>query len=206
MVVRNGLLVMLDSGPKYGYQLKMEFEHRTSNVWALNIGQVYTTLARLERDGLIEHLDSDAADSHQLYRITDLGRQEARMWFATPVDHGTPRRNELIMKVILSLDSGQDPRQVIQIQRAAAVKRLQEYTLLKTDVDTDSDLAWVIMLDSMLIETEAEVRWLDLVEARVVQSGRFSAENLADSPHFTAADARRTSASEPSKELKEAKR
>jgi len=197
---------MLDSGPKYGYQLKMEFEHRTNNVWALNIGQVYTTLARLERDGLIEHLNGDESDTHQLYQITDLGRREAREWFATPVDRGTPRRNELSMKVILSLCSGQDPRQVIQIQRAAAVKRLQEYTLLKTEIDTQSDLAWVIMLDSMLVETEAEVRWLDLVEARIIESGPLTVQNLADIPPLASADGCPVEAPDPTSELKGAPR
>jgi DNA-binding PadR family transcriptional regulator len=169
MVVRNGLLVLLDSGSKYGYQLKTELERSVHHVWSLNIGQIYTTLARLERDGFVESVDGEGSGSQRLYRITDLGRQEVRRWFETPVDRTIPRRNELTMKVVLALRSGQDPLQVIQVQRAAAVAALQEYTRLKTD--GSADLTWTITLDALLLEIEAETRWLDLVEARIAEAG-----------------------------------
>jgi DNA-binding PadR family transcriptional regulator len=54
MSVRHALLALLSEGPKYGLQLREEFEARTGDVWPLNVGQVYTTLQRLERDGLVE--------------------------------------------------------------------------------------------------------------------------------------------------------
>ncbi len=53
MSVRHSLLALLEEGPRYGYQLRSEFEHRTAAAWPLNVGQVYSTLARLERDGLV---------------------------------------------------------------------------------------------------------------------------------------------------------
>ena len=76
----------------YGYQLRTTFEQRTGATWPLNIGQVYTTLNRLERDGLIEEPGSDD-EGHQTYRITDAGRDEVRRWFVTPVSrYGRPAR------------------------------------------------------------------------------------------------------------------
>ena len=54
MSVPHALLALLSEGPKYGLRLQKEFEARTGEVWPLNVGQVYTTLQRLERDGLVE--------------------------------------------------------------------------------------------------------------------------------------------------------
>src|SRR4029078_10095842 len=84
MSVRYGLLALLDEAPSHGYPLKTAFEHRTGGNWALNIVQVYTTIQRLERDGLVESIDGDPADDDRReYRITAAGRAE----LATSLDH-----------------------------------------------------------------------------------------------------------------------
>src|SRR5215212_7482110 len=74
--VRNALLALLEQGPRYGYQLRAEFEDRTGGTWPLNVGQVYTTLARLERDGLVEGrtADPEGGEARRTYRISDAGR------------------------------------------------------------------------------------------------------------------------------------
>src|SRR2546422_11708212 len=84
--VRYGLLALLDEAPSHGYQLKTAFERRTGGNWALNIGQVYTTIQRLERDGLVESLDGDPAadDERRAYRITQAGRSHLAPWVVTP--------------------------------------------------------------------------------------------------------------------------
>ena len=72
MSVRHGLLALLERGARYGYQLRAEFEEATGGTWPLNIGQVYTTLSRLERDGLVRALpESDGGQ--RPYEITDDG-------------------------------------------------------------------------------------------------------------------------------------
>ena len=77
MSVRHALLALLSEGPKYGLQLREEFEARTGEVWPLNVGQVYTTLQRLERDGLVES-DDDGDDGPQKgFRITADGADGA---------------------------------------------------------------------------------------------------------------------------------
>src|ERR1035438_8019900 len=118
MSVRHALLALLSEGPKYGLQLREEFEARTGEVWPLNVGQVYTTLQRLERDGLIES-DGTAEDSPQRgFRITAEGAEELAGWLRTPPDLTSPPRDELVMKVLVALRlSGVDVHDVIQVHR-----------------------------------------------------------------------------------------
>src|SRR6476620_1199679 len=89
MSIRHGLLALLERGPRYGYQLRTEFESRTGSTWPLNVGQVYTTVPRLERDGLVVPAGEDEAGC-ALYAITEDGRDELRQWFASPVERASP--------------------------------------------------------------------------------------------------------------------
>jgi len=166
--VRHSLLALLDAGPMHGYGLKTEFEAATGEVWPLNVGQVYTTLARLERDQLVE-AEVDA-DGQKVYRITGAGREELRRWFETPVAREVVPRQELAIKLVFAMRSGSaDVAAVVQRQRAATVRSLQEFTRLKVAAEADGDLAWLLMLDGLVFQAEAEARWLDLCEARLAR-------------------------------------
>jgi DNA-binding PadR family transcriptional regulator len=169
MSVKHGLLALLGRGPRYGYQLRSEFEAATGGTWPLNIGQVYTTLSRLERDGLVRGLP--AADGGQRpYELTDAGRHELRDWFATPVSQADRPRDELAIKLALAITTpGVDVRAVVQSQRSATMRRLQEYTRLKAAESRPEDLAWRLVLDAMVFQGEAEIRWLDHCEASLVR-------------------------------------
>ena len=157
----------------YGYQLRSEFERRTGATWPLNVGQVYTTLTRLERDGLVAPHTAESGDDgegHVVYRVTDAGRDEVAMWFTTPVERTQPPRDELAIKLALAVTvPGVDVGTVIQQQRSATMSALQDYTRLKRDRSdaTPDDLAWGLVLDSLIFSAEAEVRWLDHCEARL---------------------------------------
>jgi DNA-binding PadR family transcriptional regulator len=167
MSVRMGLLALLDESPRYGYQLHTAFKERTGDTWPLNIGQVYTTLARLERDGLVEAAGDDG-DGHQIYALTDAGRAELDHWFATPVARADRPRDELAIKLSVALSvSAVDVREVLQTQRAATLRDLQELTRQKQAV-ADGDLAYLLALDSLIYQAEAEVRWLDSCEQRLL--------------------------------------
>ncbi|WP_260981046.1 PadR family transcriptional regulator [Curtobacterium pusillum] len=168
MSVRMGVLALLVGGPGYGYQLRGEFEHRTGGSWPLNIGQVYTTLDRLERDGLVARGDADD-DGHVVYTATDAGRAEVARWFSEPVP--TKRgRDELAIKFALAVTvPGVDVGHLVQVQRTAAVRNLQDLTRLKRTTDPAEDLAWSLVLESMLFQAEADVRWLDHVESSVAR-------------------------------------
>lgn len=165
----------------YGYLLRAEFEASTGSTWPLNVGQVYTTLARLERDGLVEAVAADA-EALRAYSITAKGRDEVRRWFATPVPRDAPPRDELAIKLALAISTGGvDVQAVIQTQRTATVRALQEYTRLK-NTTSDGDLPWLLVLDSLVFVAEAEVRWLDHCEARLARRPRASGPTSAATP------------------------
>ena len=169
MSVKHGMLALLERGPRYGYQLRAEFEEATGGTWPLNIGQVYTTLARLERDGLARALrESDGGQ--RPYEITDAGRAELALWFATPISRTDRPRDELTIKLALALTTpGVDVRAVVQTQRGATMRTLQEFTRLKARATEPDDLAWRLVLDAMVFQAEAEVRWLDHCESSLVR-------------------------------------
>ena len=174
MSIRHGLLALLDRGPRYGYQLRTEFESRTGATWPLNVGQVSSTLARLERDGLVVPAGEDDG-GHAVYAITDEGRTELREWFARPVDRTSPPRDELAIKLAMAVGSpGVDIRAVIQGQRIHTIRAMQDYTRLKaqaveTGPTTRDEVAWLLVLEQLIFSAEAEARWLDHCEARLVR-------------------------------------
>lgn len=185
MSVRQGIVALLAEQPMHAYQLKQEFERRTGGTWPLNIGQVWTTLQRLVRDDLVESTPDDAADVER-FRLTDAGRTEAAAWWARPVERGAPARDELAIKIALAVTAPDaDVARVIQAQRTETLRRLHDYTRLTAPVpdkgaathddDADAhqraDLAWTLVLDSLVFAAEAEVRWLDHVEARLARIG-----------------------------------
>ena len=167
--VRFGLLAVFADGPKYGYQLRTEFDARTGGTWAINVGQVYTTLERLERDGLVAP-DGTNEDGRVVYRMTDLGRRELATWFATPVSDADRPRSELAIKLAMAATvPGIDVGVVVQTQRTESMRLLRDFTRLKQQADGPGDLAWRLVLDNLIFATEAEVRWLDHVEATVLR-------------------------------------
>jgi DNA-binding PadR family transcriptional regulator len=171
MSVRHGLLALLERGSRYGYQLRAEFERTTAGSWLLNIGQVYTTLARLERDGLVRALPAHDGGQRP-YEITPGGRAELSMWFASPVERGDRPRDLLAIKLALALTTpGVDVPAVVQTQRAATTRTLQELTRLTAAVDepAGTELAWRLVLESMVLQAEAEVRWLDHCESSLAR-------------------------------------
>jgi len=175
--VRQGLLALLADEPMHAYQLRQQFEHRTGGTWPLNMGQVSTTLDRLVRDGLVEAEPEPAragADEPQRYRLTQPGRDELAHWWSTPVVRSAPSRDELTIKLALAVTApGVDVRAIVQGQRTETLRALRDLTRLKADLPTGGvgdDLAWSLVLDSLVFAAEAEVRWLDHVEARVARA------------------------------------
>lgn len=166
MSVRHSLLAILDAGPMHGYGLKTEFEAATGDVWPLNVGQVYTTLGRLERDGLTTSVAD--SDGQRTYTITPAGRAELHRWFDTPVGREVVPRQELAIKLVMAMRAGPEVvAEVVQRQRIATIRSLQELTRMKAAADAEGDHAWLLMLDAFVFQAEAETRWLDLCEARL---------------------------------------
>ncbi|HET7305247.1 MAG TPA: PadR family transcriptional regulator [Segeticoccus sp.] len=175
--IRHSLLALLAEEPMYGARLRTEFEARTGGTWPLNVGQVYTTLARLERDGMVEAAGQADASGEQgtiTYRLTEQGRAAVERWWGSPVGRDATPRNELAIKLALAVTMPDvDVAAVVQTQRTATMRHLQELTRLKSasaSADTPTDLAWQLVLDNLVYTAEAEVRWLDHVESRLARS------------------------------------
>ena len=170
MSVRHALLALLSEGPKYGLQLREEFEANTGQVWPLNVGQVYTTLQRLERDGLVAAIGDGGSlepGPQKGYRITDSGSAELAHWLRVPPDLSVPPRDDLVMKVLIAVRvPGIDVREVIQAHRRYLIQLMQEWTRLKED-DNGADVAFSLVVDSELFRLDSVARWLDAAEARL---------------------------------------
>lgn len=167
MSVRHALLALLSEGPKYGLQLGQEFEARTGEVWPLNVGQVYTTLQRLERDGLVESDGTGEDGPQKAFRITADGEKELAGWLRTPPDLSSPPRDDLVMKVLVARQlPGADVHEVIQVHRRYLVELMQRWTRIKED-EAGFDLSLALAVDAELFRLDAVVRWLDAADGRL---------------------------------------
>ncbi len=171
MSVRHALLALLAEGPKYGLQLREEFEARTGEVWPLNVGQVYTTLQRLERDGLAESDEAAQDGPQKIYRITADGEAELAGWLRTPPDMASPPRDELVMKVLVAMRvPGTNVHDVIQVHRRYLVELMQQWTRIK-EAEAESDLNLALVVDAELFRLDAVIRWLDTADGRIKRAG-----------------------------------
>jgi len=171
MAVREGLLALLDDGPSHGYQLKTGFEAATGGVWSLNVGQVYTTLERLERDGFVTSADEDGQRS---YRLTEDGVGELGAWWDATPDDEPPPRDELMLKVLLAIMRGPDHAlEVITRQRNALMTLLQQRQrgARRGRGAAPPSLASLLVSDALVMRAEADLRWLDLCEERLQAEG-----------------------------------
>jgi len=158
------LLALLNEGPLHGYQLKTQFQARTGGALPLNVGQVYTTLDRLERDGYVVPVKGDNGDRGQrAFAITSTGRKELGAWLATG-SGGEALRDELLVKVLIV--AAADPNagiEVISTQRTALFAKLQAHRRAQPAGDIASEL----MHDALAARAEANLRWLDRCEERL---------------------------------------
>jgi DNA-binding PadR family transcriptional regulator len=165
--VRHALLALLSEGPKYGLRLQQEFEERTGEVWPLNVGQVYITLQRLERAGLVESDGEDTPGPQKRYVITQAGGAELEEWLRTPTADIPPPRHELVIKVLISLRvPGADVHGIMQAHRRHAIELMQRYWRLKAQ-GAEDDVGLALVADAELFRLEGVVRWLDAADARL---------------------------------------
>ncbi len=190
MSIRHGLLALLSERPTYGAQLRADFEARTGGSWPLNVGQVYTTLGRLERDGLVEPDGGPDEEGRIGYRITEAGRADLAQWWSQPVDRDVTPRNELAIKLALAVTvPGVDVAAIVHTQRAATMAQLRSLTRLKAEAlralepstngastppatgGPNEELSWLLVVENLIYGAESEIRWLDHVETRVRRFG-----------------------------------
>lgn len=171
MAVREGLLALLDDGPRHGYQLKTEFEGATGGVWPLNVGQVYTTLDRLQRDGLVDIEvvdDADGGPGHKTYSITAAGREELGAWWVAVPSDDPPPRDELMLKTLMAIERGRDHAMDVITKHRSALTALLQLRRRERGGQRDSEsVAAALVTDALVVRAEADLRWLDMCESRV---------------------------------------
>jgi DNA-binding PadR family transcriptional regulator len=171
MSIRNALLGLLDQRPRHGYELHDAFEAVVGGEqnWDVKPAQIYMTLARLEQSGLVvqESLEQAGGPEKRIYAITPEGRLELREWLNAPVK-SEHQRDEFFIKLMISLATGEaDPRRVIYIQRASLYRELHKLTALRSQADPHRRLAQILLYDQAIMHLEADLRWLDMIEARL---------------------------------------
>lgn len=171
MSVKFSLLALLAEEPNHGYGLRTEFERRTGGSWPLNIGQVYTTLQRLERDGLVVAAPP-TSEGQVVYNVTESGHAAATAWFTQTIERDTSQRDELPTKIaIAACAPGIRVDDVIQNQRTASMRVLQRLTQSKIQASatvTGSNVEGIgkaLAMESQIFHVEAELRWLDHIQA-----------------------------------------
>ncbi len=174
MAVKEGLLSLLTEQSRYGYELKTEFESVTGGAWTLNVGQVYTTLDRLARDGLVTVAEAATADDGRVqkqYAITAAGREELGAWWDAVPAEDPPPRDELMLKVLTAINHGRhDALDVITHQRTALFSLLQQRRRTRPDTGDDAEsISARLVNDALVVRAEADLRWLDQCEARVLR-------------------------------------
>ena len=165
MSVPHTLLGLLEDGPRHGYELKREYDVRFASGRPLAFGQVYATLARLLRNGLVEvdAVEAGGGPERKRYAITDLGVTDLEEWLGRPESPEPHLQTVLFAKVALALLSGRPATAFLDVQRAAHLKRMRELTALKTR----GDLSAKLVADYALFHLEADLRWLELTAARL---------------------------------------
>ncbi|WP_426571747.1 helix-turn-helix transcriptional regulator [Aquihabitans sp. McL0605] len=171
MAVREGLLALLVEQPRHGYDLRSRFEAKTADLWRINSGQVYTTLDRLERDGLVDATDDPDDDSgrRRLYRVTDAGRQELRQWLDAASWSAEPHRDELLMKVLLVADRPAEALAIVTDHRRALLAQLQ--SVRRQQRRLPDDLRSQLAADAVVARLESDLHWLDRCEQRLTKHG-----------------------------------
>lgn len=168
MALREGLLVLLGEGPRHGYDLRADFERSTGALWPLNSGQVYTTLERLERDGLVDS-SADADDQsgrRRLYSLTAAGDEARRVWLRSPEKLDRMPRDELVMKVLLATAVGRrEASTVINAHRRYLMKELG--AVQRSRRDGDPVIETEMVADALIGRLEADLRWLDRCDERL---------------------------------------
>jgi DNA-binding PadR family transcriptional regulator len=169
--VRHAILGLLAQHPRHGYELRAAFEALVGGegVWEVKPAQIYTTLNRLEGAGLVARraLEQDGGPEKRIYGLTRQGRAELAEWFGTGIP-GEHQRDEFFVKLMLSLGTPRgDPYRVIRAQRKRLYQDLHDQTARRNQADPGHELAQIFLLDKAIMHLEADLRWLDLVEARL---------------------------------------
>ena len=160
-------LGLLEGQPRHGYDLKHAYDDHFGVDRPMHYGQVYSTLNRLEKNGLVqlEGVEHGGGPDRKLYAITAAGISNVTQWLAQPEKPEPYLQNTLYTKVVLSILTGRSPDEVLDTQRGEHLRLMRELTRRKTQGDLTNQL----ICDLALFHLEADLRWLELTAARLNQ-------------------------------------
>ncbi len=171
MTVKDAILGLLSQKPRHGYELHAALVALAGGPenWDLKPAQVYTTLGRMAENGLIrvKSQGKESGPEKRTYALTSTGKRELDEWLQTGVieEQG---RDEFFLKLMLGLAREDiDSRAVIHVQRSSLYQELHRVTALRQDADPDTELATILLMDKTIMHLEADLRWLEMVEARL---------------------------------------
>jgi DNA-binding PadR family transcriptional regulator len=166
-MLKYALLGLLARQPSHGYDMKNAIEQALGGNWEINFGQIYTTLGRLERDGLVSASD-EAEDGRgkRVYLLTEAGRLELEAWFGQPVENPRQLRDEFIVKLIIRHLAGYgDAQRIILQQRQAYLEQLRALTALSSEKKDDPFVS--LLIEGAILHLQADLRWLDICDERL---------------------------------------
>lgn len=162
MSVKHAILTLLCSKPRHGYEIKTGFDELVQKTWPLNPGQVYTTLDRLERDGLIESPGQDEKD-RKLYSITDKGHKEVYEWLDHPVERSL-LKDEFYFKWLCARRMEKElESRLIDQQKVLIVKEILHLTKFKQQLKQMGQEDMELLIEGALLHLEADMKWLELI-------------------------------------------
>lgn len=172
MSLRYGILGLLAEEPLHGYQIKSRFETLLGQVWEVNIGQIYSTLQRLERDGLIEPVGERGDRGKLAYHLTEPGRQQLEQWLNEPETEPAYLREALFVKLLLlrrlakgSVDA------VLARQRRVYLQRLRDLAAHERRARQEGDVGLALLTKGAILHTEADIKWIDTCLEEIAASG-----------------------------------
>jgi DNA-binding PadR family transcriptional regulator len=170
MSVKHTLLALLYQHPMHGYELGKQLSLAVNAEWDVKPGQIASTLTRLNEAGLVEYTieETDDAPDRKVYSLTQEGLEELQKWYLTPEVRAYRLGDAFYVKLVLSLTGGPvRPEQVLMIQRRELYQRLHEVTELRRQADPQTELPWVLLLESATMHLEADLRWIEMCETRL---------------------------------------
>lgn len=171
MSVKFGLLGLIGQKPRHGYELHAAFTAIVGGEdnWEVKPAQIYTTLNRLKEQGLIieESILQEGGPEKVIYAITPEGLAELEDWFLSPVSIER-QKDEFFIKMMLAIASGQvDPYKILYAQRGNLYRELHQLTANKLSLNPAESLAYLMLAEQAIMHVEADLRWLDMLEARL---------------------------------------
>lgn len=183
MAVKYAVLGILKEKPRHGYELKSLFDEKVGEFWSLNYGQIYTTLDRLEKEGLVSHTEEeqDTRPDRKVYFISSKGIQELAQWLQKPITKTRALRDELYIKLLfLDNENPQGVVTLIQQQTNLYMQKINELNQHKSEINKKNEegdfFVTDLLIDAGLFHAEAEIRWLRHCETKLM--ARYKSKGL----------------------------